>query len=155
MQECCCPDRTAGSDVGACPACQASGKPVEVLTIKALLTASALQRFEPADYRFCAAPECDLVYFAQDGPAFRTADIRVRIWQKEPPGRRMLCYCFGENEAEMTAEIDRIGHSSAADRIRRHIEARRCACEVRNPKGSCCLGDVMAATDRLRARDGS
>ena len=141
----------------ACPGCQASGKPVEILTIKALLTASALQRFEPADYRFCAVPDCDLVYFAQGGPAFRAGDIQVRVWQKEPRGHRMLCYCFAENETDMTAEIKRTGQSSAADRIRRHIEARRCACEVRNPKGSCCLGDVLAATERLRARvaDGS
>ena len=34
-------------------------------------------------------------------------------------------------------------------RIREHIAAQRCACDIRNPRGACCLGDVMAAVKRL------
>jgi hypothetical protein len=34
-------------------------------------------------------------------------------------------------------------------RIREHIAAQRCACDVRNPRGACCLGDVMAAAKRI------
>ena len=153
MPECCCPERSAGTTVATCPGCGGAAKAVDVQTIKALLTAAALQRFEPTDYRFCAAPGCDLVYFAPSGTAFHVSDVHVRIWQKEPPGRRVLCYCFDENETEMTAEIARTGQSLAADRVRRHFEAGRCACELRNPKGSCCLGDVVAAVDRLRHRE--
>lgn len=154
MPESRCPVRSVGPAVGTCPACGGAGKSADMLTLKALLTPSALQRFEPGDYRFCAAPECDVVYFVATRAAFGVADLQVRVWQKEPPGRRMLCYCFDENEADMAAEIDRTGCSLAADRIRRHIEAGRCACEVRNPKGSCCLGDVTGAADRLRHHRG-
>lgn len=92
------------------------------------------------------------MYFAAPA-AFHVADLQARVWQKEPPGRGTLCYCFGETEADIAAELDRSGDSSAAERIRRQIEAGRCACELRNPKGSCCLGDVMAAVDRLCGRE--
>jgi hypothetical protein len=48
-------------------------------------------------------------------------------------------------------EIESTGASTAVDRIRRHIDAGRCACEVRNPRGACCLGDVIAAIKRVEA----
>ena len=61
----------------------------------------------------------------------------------------MMCYCFGENEADIRTEIEATGHSEAVQRVRAHIEAGRCACEVRNPRGVCCLGDIAATVKRL------
>ena len=63
-----------------------------------------------------------------------------------------MCYCFGESEASIAAEIDLTGRSLAVQRIRDHITAGRCACEVRNPRGTCCLGDVIAAAKRVESR---
>jgi hypothetical protein len=91
------------------------------------------------------------VYFSGDGQIFATSDVRVTVWEKQPPGERTVCYCFGENEADMRREIERDGRTAAVERVRAHIAARRCACEVRNPRGACCLGDVMAAVKRLGA----
>ncbi len=122
---------------------------VESITVKAMLTISALARYEHSACRFCPDARCAVVYFGEDGTVFTTSDVRERIWQKEPPGRRTVCYCFGENEAEIAAEIERQGHSDAAQRVRTHIAAGRCACEIRNPRGACCLGDVIAAVERL------
>ncbi len=152
MPECCSPGPST-SDAGgpvACVACRTAAKPVDSLTVKALLTESALNRFEPAQYRFCPDPNCDLVYFGEGAPTFLKSDLRVPVWQKEPPGRRTICYCFGENEGDIAAEIDRTGESLAVYRVRTHIAAGRCACEVRNPKGACCLGDVTAAVEHMR-----
>jgi hypothetical protein len=36
-------------------------------------------------------------------------------------------------------------------RVREHIAAKRCACDIRNPRGTCCLGDVDAAVKRVQA----
>jgi hypothetical protein len=127
----------------------AKGTAVEQLTVKALLTEDALGRFEPADYRFCPDATCEVVYFTATGVCFTTADVRVVIWHKRPFGSRPVCYCFGESEASIRAEIEGMGRSSAVERIRGHIAAGRCACEVRNPRGVCCLGDVMAAISRV------
>ena len=33
-----------------------------------------------------------------------------------------------------------------------HEENRRCACEVKNPKGSCCLGDVTRVESAIVER---
>ena len=126
MADCCCQE-TEGV-AAACPTCHGASKPVDSLTVKALLTATALQRFQPRDYRFCAAPDCDVVYFAQAGPMFTSGELRERVWQKEPPGQRTLCYCFGENEGDIAAEIGRTGASLAVARVRAHIAAGRCAC---------------------------
>jgi hypothetical protein len=106
---------------------------------------------EPTDYRFCADAGCDVVYFGGTGSHFGTGDLRVPVWQKLPGGSRQLCYCFGESEATIRTEIDATGRSAAIERIREHIAAGRCACEVRNPRGACCLGDVTAAVKRVGA----
>jgi hypothetical protein len=51
----------------------------------------------------------------------------------------------------MRREMERDGSTQAVGRVREHIAARRCACEVRNPRGACCLGDVTAAVKRTVA----
>ncbi len=126
------------------------GRAVEELTVKALLTEVALRRFEPGAYRFCGDTKCDVVYFDDAGHVFRKDDLRVPVWQKEPAGARILCYCFGETETDIRQEIVLVGKSSAAQRVREHIAAGRCACEVRNPRGACCLGDVTEAVKRMQ-----
>jgi hypothetical protein len=122
---------------------------VEELTVNALLSDAAVQRFEPGVYRFCPEVSCDVVYFDAEGRTFTTADVRVPVWQKQPPGARTICYCFGENETDIGAEIEQTGRSTAEARVRAHIQAGRCACYVRNPKGACCLGDVTQAVKRV------
>jgi hypothetical protein len=64
-------------------------------------------------------------------------------------GERLVCYCFDESEASIRAELREHGRSGAVERIRAHIAARRCACETRNPRGVCCLGDLIAVVKRL------
>lgn len=149
MAECCCSGPDQSEQPVACRVCGTSGKPVESLTVKALLTEAALARYQHAAYRFCPDAACAVVYFAESGLAFTTGDVRERVWQKEPPGHRTFCYCFGENEADILREIERTGQSAAVQRVRGHIAAKRCACEVRNPRGACCLGDLLAAVERL------
>ena len=150
-QGCCCApaETTSGTVALRCPTCATSGVAVDLLTVKALLTEQALRRLAGKDYRFCADAGCDVVYFDDTGQTFTTADLRVPVWQKQPFGQRMVCYCFDENEAAIRLEIEQQGRSEAAERVRQHIEAGRCACEVRNPRGSCCLGDVSSAVKRM------
>jgi hypothetical protein len=135
-----------------CPANGTEGARVDRQTVKALLTTTALQRLGSGAYRFCPAAGCDVVYFDDEGQTFSTSEIRVGVWQKQPEGDRTICYCFGENELDIRAEIARDGRSRAVERVRGHIHAGRCACEVRNPRGACCLGDLTAGVERLLER---
>lgn len=153
MSDCCCsPNEAAGSRPVVCSACQTKGQFVDELTIKALLTEHALRRFEPGSYRFCPDPSCDVVYFSEAGIAFTKRDVRVPIWQKKPAGPGTVCYCFDETESAIARELGETGVSHAVERVRAHIAAHRCACEVRNPRGVCCLRDVISAVERAQAR---
>jgi len=134
-----------------CPGCGQRGTAVQLQTVKALLTEVALRRIQLTHYRFCDDDACDVVYFGDAGDRFAAGDIRVPVWQKQRPGARLLCYCFAESETVIRDEVLRSGRAEAVDRIRDHIAAQRCACDIRNPRGTCCLGDVMAAVARIEA----
>ena len=134
----------------SCPQCGEHGAAVHLQTVKALLTEIALRRVQPGHYRFCGNRACDVVYFGDDaGDRHVTQDLRVPVWHKEPVGARLLCYCFGETESVIYSELVEHGRSAMVDRIREHITAQRCACDIRNPRGVCCLGDVIAAVERI------
>jgi hypothetical protein len=150
MSNCCCPEKSPEIPAAArCPESGSLGKAIERRTVKALLTETALQRLAASEYRFCPDSACDVVYFSLDGSHFTTSDVKVAVWQKLPVGARQVCYCFGESEASIRVEIEATGASSAVARIRDHIAADRCACDVRNPRGACCLADAIAAVDRV------
>ena len=152
MAECC----SAQSDPVArtqatCSQCGSAGVRVEMLTVKSLLTQMALRRLVPAPFYLCLEPVCPVVYFTNSGQEYPTTDVRVVPWQKQPAGRRTICYCFDENEPSMLHEMAHTGRCAAIQRIRDHIAAARCACEVRNPRGTCCLGDLVKAVVRIEA----
>lgn len=152
MAACCgSPAPVPAASEGRCPQSGTTGLAVDLLTVKALLRESALRVVREGPYRFCADPTCAVVYFDNEGHVFSQADLRVPVWQKQRPGVRMLCYCFGEDEALMARELAETGRCDASLRVRDHIAAGRCACEVRNPRGTCCLGDVMKAVTRIEA----
>ena len=151
MSNCCFPDEASETSVSRCPSSGSAGVAVDLQTVKALLTETALRRLTIGDYRFCQDAACDVVYFDGSGTSFGPSDIRVGVWQKQPFGSRPICYCFGESEASIRSEVENDGRSLAVERVREHIAAGRCACEVRNPRGACCLGDVTAAVKRVEA----
>ena len=126
----------------ACPQCGTQGASVDRITLKALLTPDGLRRGIPAEPRFCATEDCPIVYFDVDGDAtFTEAELSVRVFAKHPGDLRMLvCYCFGIDVATMQdATTARASRQSVAH----EVEVGHCACEVKNPKGACCLGDLV------------
>ncbi len=145
----CCDPTAAEPGARACPACGSRGAAVQLQTVKALLTESALRRVQLTHYRFCSNTACDVVYFGDAGDCFGTVDVRVPVWQKQMPGARHFCYCFGESETVIRHELVQSGQADVVNRIREHIAAERCACDIRNPRGACCLGDVMSAVKRI------
>jgi len=138
-----------------CPITGAHGVPVERRTPEALLSDPAGLGEGP--FFFCPDPGCDIVYFDASGDeVYRKRNLTVRVGLKEREDPVPLCYCFGHTRASVREEILATGSTTVPDRIKAGVTADECACEVRNPKGSCCLGDVnRAVRDELqRARDG-
>lgn len=156
--EACCavPQGTAcsvgdpGSAGKECPVCRARGKGLDLVTLEHLLTIEAIGRLDrAASYRFCATPDCDVVYFADGKEPFRKADLTIRVGLKvkEPPVP--VCYCFGFTEADIAAQLAATGRQTIAQEIAARVNAGECACELKNPQGSCCLGNVAVAARRL------
>jgi|SRR5438552_13555500 len=87
--------------------------------------------------------DCDIVYFGPE-TVFVLEDLTVPVFQKQRQGERTVCYCFDVTESQMRSELAVSGASVSASRIATLVRASRCACEVRNPQGSCCLGNVTS-----------
>ncbi|HEX6163104.1 MAG TPA: hypothetical protein VFZ31_07055 [Vicinamibacterales bacterium] len=124
-----------------CPSCAHAGAPVDRITLKALLTAEGLRRGIPAQPRFCGTADCPIVYFDVDGgAAFTEAELTVRVYAKHPDdAATAVCYCFGVKVGAMTGE----GARGLRESVAQEVQAQHCACEVKNPKGGCCLGDLV------------
>jgi hypothetical protein len=125
---------------------------VDPITVKALLRPEALARLSAPAHRFCPTASCPVVYFG-DGETFDREEVAVPVLHKEPAGDRTVCYCFAIREGDLRREIAETGRSTAAQRTTEHVRAGRCACEVRNPQGSCCLGNVASVVKALGAQD--
>jgi CopZ-like zinc binding protein len=131
-----------------CQLCDGPSRPVTLRTMLLMLKPEFFDQVGENQYRFCASPECQVVYFSR-GRSFSTGDLRVRVGLKEKDGPIPLCYCFGFSEEAAREEIQAKGHTAIPQRIAALIRERMCACEERNPSGACCLGEVTQAVKRL------
>ena len=131
-----------------CPSCQGSSQPVTLRTMLLMLKPELFDRVGESQYRFCASPDCQVVYFFRER-SFTTSDLRIRVGLKEKDGLIPLCYCFGFFEQDLRREIEAKGHTTIPQRITALTKERMCACEERNPSGTCCLGEVTKAVKRL------
>jgi hypothetical protein len=77
------------------------------------------------------------VYYSADGSRIERDEVRVPAHQKDEASDVPLCYCFGITRARLARERE-----AAVAFVRAEVKARRCACDVKNPSGRCCLGDL-------------
>lgn len=146
MSAAACCEASAGcrAEPAGCPRCGAVGREVgrETVGAMAVLEVPAAVLAQRA-FRFCATPACEVVYYATDFVVER-AMVRVAVQVKDAGRDVPLCYCFGHTRRSIVAETAAAGRSTASARIAHEIKAGNCACEVKNPTGRCCLGEVRA-----------
>ena len=84
-------------------------------------------------YYFCSDPECDVVYFAEDGGVIQTSELRTAVGVKEMKPDSLICYCYGVtlDDAKSDATIKEF--------VIQKTKVDECACDTRNPSGRCCL----------------
>jgi hypothetical protein len=125
-----------------CPKCQQVGAAVDRITLKALLTPDGLRRGVPKQPHYCATRECAVVYFDRhENVTFAETELIVPVYAKHPDDAAMpACYCFAVSVGAM---CDTAGARDLREMVAREVQAGRCACEVKNPKGACCLGDLV------------
>jgi len=94
----------------------------------------------------CESKTCPTVYFSsQNGTAFKKDELRVKVWQKEDDAEVPVCYCFNNSIRSIQEELRRTGATNVLARISAEVKDGNCRCEVTNPQGTCCLGNVTKA----------
>src|SRR5437016_10114248 len=97
--------------------CQGQSHSVTLRTMFLMLKPEFFDQVGERQYRFCAFPNCSVVYFSHDR-FFTTSDLRIRVGLKEEDDRIPLCYCFGFNEEDARHEIAAKGHTTICHRIK-------------------------------------
>lgn len=141
----------AAAQIQPCPACGNQGKKISMETVKAML-AVTLHAIQPArTYLFCRTIDCPIVYFATDGgETFTEQALRECVYQKHPDDDDVfVCYCFRHTPGSIRAELLATGQSTVVATVTRGTRVGQCACELRNPQGSCCLGNIGAVVKRV------
>ncbi|MBI3011274.1 MAG: hypothetical protein HYY58_02135 [Candidatus Omnitrophica bacterium] len=104
------------------------------------------------EFCFCKTADCEVVYFRDGEALFQKNDVAVRLGLKEPNNSHApVCYCFGWTPKKIGEEIERTGQSSVIEQIKSQVKSGNCYCEVTNPQGSCCLGNVSRAVKQASA----
>lgn len=150
MSDCCkVPETSEAPD--RCRECGATGRRVLEETMESLLKPEALGRKLDVPYYFDRTPGCNVVYFSNaEASYFMKDDLRVRVGIKETESPIPICYCFGHTAESAREEILITGQSTVAASITAEVQAGNCSCEVKNPSGKCCLGDVNRAIRQIQ-----
>lgn len=155
MSACCAPNSSSSQKKASnpiCPGCEAKGRKVDEITPKSLLTPQARAQYEPGQYYFCGWETCPIVYFNPGKSIiFKKSDVEVQVWQKEESydPTVLVCYCFGHSEASIRDGQSKVFSKDVYKEIKAHVQAGRCVCEIKNPQGSCCMGNVQKVLKKI------
>ncbi len=137
-------------DNSICKECGNKGIPVDEITLKSLVKEPALEAIgNPDGFYFCETPTCKVVYFNNEQQVYlHKEDLKVRVGIKETENPIPVCYCFGWTQERIFEHIKQSGYSTAAQEIGAKIKAGECTCDIKNPSGRCCLGNVYKVVKR-------
>lgn len=149
--DCCCSGvrMTKETPQNTCQSCGEIGRVVARQTVAHHVKCEKLNQVKSDEYKFCSSPKCPTVYYSESGESFAVDDVRELVAQKTCGDNRPLCYCFGFTESFARQEIIQNGECSVPVQVARFIKEKLCACEIRNPAGACCLGEINRTVKRL------
>ena len=129
-------------DFSHCPDCGKKGTIVKPITLHSLLKPEVQSRILDANYWFCTNPECNTVYYSENGNgSFLKSDMQIKVGIKEKTPPRHVCYCFDHTIEEIEDEVHRTSTSTVLDDIKTRMK-NGCFCVTKSPMGACCLGTV-------------
>ena len=144
----CCTPQPKGKVT--CPKCHEKAKGVLAKTVEHLLTLKSKEKSDSFDgFYYCKAPSCEVVYFKED-EIFTQNDMSVTVGLKVGSTPATVCYCFGWTKEKITEELKATGETTALEDIKAKMENPGCSCEILNPSGGCCLGDVGKAIKEIK-----
>lgn len=141
----CPPAARTSSAAPHCPTTGTPGRPVSEETVRSLVEDLVHRDVAGTPWHYCGVRDCGVVYFDADGRTIEKDALKVRVGEKEADAPHTVCYCFDHTLEDIEADIAESGKTDIPDSIRTKVQAGECSCEVSNPKGTCCLGDVALA----------
>ncbi len=136
MSDCC--TKTASKNAPlSCPECGTFCKPVSLKTLLHQLSfPHNMQLKEDRQYHYCHDRDCDTGYFSLGE---KIGKQHLKHYQKIQ--QDCLCYCFDISMQQYGAALaDDESHARAIkDFVSGQARKERCACEIQNPSGQCCL----------------
>jgi len=145
MSDCCASkeQNTENIDIESCPSCNTKGNKLKIITLKSMLKPSVLDSLNPSlTHYFCSTIDCDVVYFDTEKKMYLKSEVKVSVHQKDDSHTVPVCYCFGWTKEKIKKHEEQELSPKPLEYIRENVKADRCGCEVNNPQGSCCMGNV-------------
>jgi hypothetical protein len=132
-----------------CPKCGKKAKGVLGKTLQHLLSKEAKENLSCFDgFYYCKTASCTVVYF-RDDEILTQDEMSVVVGLKEGASPATVCYCFEWTKEKIKAELEATGKTIALEDIKKKMQNPGCSCEILNPSGGCCLGDVSKAIKEL------
>ncbi len=145
----CCTAKPKGKS--ACPECNVRAKGVLGKTVETLLRGKSKSDLSCFDgFYYCKTPSCKIIYF-REGTSLTQKDINVIVGLKNGASPATVCYCFEWTKEKIKSELEKTGNTIALEDIKIKMKNPGCACEVMNPSGSCCIGDITKAIKEIKS----
>ena len=143
----CCTPKPKGKQL--CPRCGHEARGVLPKTLEHLLTRETKNHLDTLEaFYYCTTPACAVIYF-RDQTVLTQKDVMVTVGCKEGAEPQTVCYCFGWTGEKIRRDFEERGRTSALDDIKAKMKDPGCSCEILNPSGGCCLGDVTKTIKRF------
>ena len=126
-----------------CPESGTASRKIQRRTMEHLVKSDRIGGMADTQYYYCADSDCPVVYFTgEEGRNFTTVDLKVKVFAKDSGGDVCVCYCYDWTRDRIKNELAETGRSTASSEISEKVRDSLCECDIKNPKGTCCLGDV-------------
>ena len=88
--------------------------------------------------RLCRTRDCPLVYYGDAGAQIPASTLSLLPLFK---GGTVVCFCFLRH----AEDVANGGRERVLEEISARVRAGDCSCDLRNPSGKCCLGEIRRA----------
>jgi bacterioferritin-associated ferredoxin len=140
MNQGCCSNQTERSQYKPCPSCGQKGQPVKKITVQSILKPGKCKQLEENDFWVCENPDCSVLYYSSSGQTYLVEDARVRVGFKVKEDPIPVCYCHGVTKKDILANWEKT--RSFSELLNILGITGECQCEIKNPKGRCCVDDI-------------
>jgi bacterioferritin-associated ferredoxin len=130
-------ERNKTETANCCPSCLYEGKDVDYITVQHMVR-KVSQAAALARYYICMNPNCEIVYFDQQGLTILKHELKVPVWFKETNEPRIVCYCANVTDSQIKKAIVTKGAQDLKDIKQLTGAMTGCNCKETNPVGKCC-----------------